>query len=59
MAFAFPVFTKLLHIQAPQARLLTYAIQGIGMSAAYLTILYMRDRLHGVSCVAAQPGLSP
>jgi AhpD family alkylhydroperoxidase len=42
MAFAFPVFTKLLHIQAPQARLLTYAIQSIGMSAASLTILYMR-----------------
>jgi uncharacterized protein len=41
-AIAFPVFTKVLHIPAPQARLFTYAIQSIGMSAASLTILYLR-----------------
>ena len=41
-AIAFPVFTKALHIPAPQARLFTYAIQSIGMTAASLTILYLR-----------------
>jgi uncharacterized protein len=41
-AVAFPVFTKVLHIPAPQARLFTYAIQSIGMSAASLAILYLR-----------------
>jgi uncharacterized membrane protein YfcA len=41
-AVAFPVFTKVLHIPAPQARLFTYAIQSVGMTAASLTILYLR-----------------
>ena len=41
-AVAFPVFTKALHIPAPQARLFTYAIQSVGMTAASLTILYLR-----------------
>src|ERR1700761_5114840 len=41
-AVAFPVFTKVLHIAAPKARLFTYAIQSVGMSAASLTILYLR-----------------
>jgi uncharacterized protein len=41
-AVAFPVFTKLLHIPAPHARLFTYAIQSVGMSTASITILYLR-----------------
>lgn len=41
-AVAFPAFTKVLHIPAPHARLFTYAIQSVGMSAASLTILYLR-----------------
>jgi len=41
-AVAFPVFTKLLHIPAPHARLFTFAIQSVGMTAASFTILYLR-----------------
>jgi uncharacterized protein len=41
-AVAFPVFTKLLHIPAAHARLFTYAIQSIGMSAASITIFFLR-----------------
>lgn len=39
---AFPVFTKVLHIPAGDARIFTYAVQSVGMTAASLTILYMR-----------------
>jgi uncharacterized membrane protein YfcA len=41
-AVAFPVFTKVLHIPAGDARIFTYAVQSVGMTAASLTILYMR-----------------
>lgn len=41
-AVAFPVFTKILSIPAGQARIFTFAIQSIGMSAASLVILRRR-----------------
>jgi uncharacterized protein len=41
-AVSFPVLTKVLHVPTAQARLFTYAIQSIGMSAASFTILYLR-----------------
>lgn len=41
-AVAFPVFTKILHIPPEQARVFSLAIQSIGMSAASLTIIYLR-----------------
>ncbi|MFF4769985.1 sulfite exporter TauE/SafE family protein [Streptomyces sp. NPDC001255] len=41
-AVAFPVFTKVLHIAADDARVFTYAIQSVGMSMASLSILYLR-----------------
>lgn len=41
-AIAFPVFTKILHIQPQDAKVFSLAIQSIGMTAATLTILVMR-----------------
>ncbi|MFC8848099.1 MULTISPECIES: TSUP family transporter [unclassified Micromonospora] len=41
-AVAFPVFTKVLEIPATDARLFTYAIQSVGMTAASLSILFLR-----------------
>ncbi len=41
-AVAFPVFTKLLHIASDDARIFTYAVQCVGMTAASLCILWMR-----------------
>jgi uncharacterized membrane protein YfcA len=41
-AVSFPVFTKLLHVPANEARIFTYAIQSIGMGCASLSILYVR-----------------
>ncbi len=41
-AVAFPIFTKVLAIPAPDARIFTYLIQSVGMSAASLVILAMR-----------------
>lgn len=39
-AVAFPVFTKVLHIPAEQARIFCLAIQSIGMASASLSIIY-------------------
>ncbi len=41
-AIAFPVFTKVLHIQPQDAKVFSLAIQSIGMTAATLTIIVMR-----------------
>ncbi len=41
-AVAFPVFTKVLHIPAADARLFSFAVQSIGMGAASISILYQR-----------------
>ena len=41
-AVAFPVFTKLLHVQAHDAKVFSLAIQSIGMMAATVTIVLMR-----------------
>jgi uncharacterized membrane protein YfcA len=41
-AVAFPVFTKLLHIPATDARIFTYLIQSVGMTAASLCIYFLR-----------------
>lgn len=41
-AVAFPVFTKVLHIPAVQARVFAFAIQSIGMTAASISILYLK-----------------
>jgi len=44
-AVAFPVFTKILHIPPNEARLFALGIQSIGMTAASLSILFMRARI--------------
>ncbi|WP_092627226.1 sulfite exporter TauE/SafE family protein [Actinopolyspora mzabensis] len=41
-AVAFPMFTKVLQLPADDARLFTYAIQSVGMTAASICILYMK-----------------
>jgi uncharacterized membrane protein YfcA len=41
-AVAFPVFTKLLHIPAADARVFAFAIQSVGMGAASLSILFAK-----------------
>jgi len=41
-AIAFPVFTKILHIQPQDAKVFSLAIQSVGMTAATLTIIVMR-----------------
>ncbi|MFT4111719.1 sulfite exporter TauE/SafE family protein [Silvibacterium sp.] len=41
-AVAFPVFTKVLHIPAAEARVFAFAIQSIGMTAASISILYLK-----------------
>lgn len=41
-AVAFPVFTKLLHIDPAQAKVFSLAIQSVGMTAASLLIIRMR-----------------
>lgn len=41
-AIAFPVFTKLLHVNPYDARNFSLAIQSVGMGAASLTILFLR-----------------
>ena len=41
-AIAFPIFTKLLHIVASDARNFSLAIQSVGMGSASLSILYLR-----------------
>lgn len=41
-AIAFPIFTKLLHISAANARNFSLAIQSVGMGAASLSILFLR-----------------
>jgi uncharacterized membrane protein YfcA len=41
-AVAFPVMTKVLAVQAPNARLFTFAIQSVGMGAATTTIIVNR-----------------
>lgn len=41
-AVAFPVFTKLLHISAYDARNFSLAIQSVGMGSASLSILFLR-----------------
>lgn len=41
-AVAFPVFTKILHIPPNEARVFAFGIQSIGMTAASLSILYLK-----------------
>jgi uncharacterized membrane protein YfcA len=41
-AVAFPVFTKLLHIPATEAKIFSLACQSVGMTAAALVIIYIR-----------------
>jgi uncharacterized membrane protein YfcA len=44
-AVAFPVFTKILHIPPADARVFSLAVQSIGMTAASLTIIYMKIKI--------------
>ncbi|MCF7970580.1 MAG: TSUP family transporter [Methylococcaceae bacterium] len=44
-AIAFPVFTKVLHIAASDAKVFSLAIQSVGMVAASITILMMRIKV--------------
>lgn len=44
-AVAFPIFTKVLHIPPGEARIFSLAIQSIGMTAASLTIVFMKLRV--------------
>lgn len=44
-AIAFPVFTKLLHINPQDAKLFSLAIQSVGMTAAGVAIIAMRIRI--------------
>ncbi len=44
-AFAFPVFTKVLHIPPKDAKIFSLAIQSIGMTAASLVIIFMKIKL--------------
>lgn len=44
-AVAFPVFTKILHVPANEAKVFSLAIQSVGMSAASLTIMAMKTRV--------------
>ncbi len=44
-AIAFPVFTKVLHIQPLDAKVFSLAIQSIGMTTATITIILMRVRV--------------
>jgi len=54
-AVAFPIFTKVLSIPAPDARLFTYLIQSVGMSAASLSILYARVPIANRALALAAP----
>ena len=44
-AVAFPVFTKVLHVPAHEAKIFSLAIQSVGMSAASLTIIAMKTKV--------------
>jgi uncharacterized membrane protein YfcA len=44
-AVAFPVFTKLLHINPVDAKVFSLAIQSIGMTSASLVIMYMNIKV--------------
>ncbi len=55
-AVAFPIFTKVLHIPAQQARLFTFAIQSVGMTAASLTIVFRRIPVERTLIRYAAPG---
>ena len=44
-AIAFPVFTKVLHVPPKDAKIFSLAIQSVGMTAASLTILFMKIKL--------------
>ena len=44
-AIAFPVFTKVLHIPASDAKVFSLAIQSVGMVAASIAILMMRVKV--------------
>jgi uncharacterized protein len=44
-AIAFPIFTKVLHTTAFEAKVFSLAIQSVGMSAASLVILVMKTKL--------------
>ena len=44
-AVAFPVFTKVLHVPANEAKVFSLAIQSVGMSAASLTIVAMKSKV--------------
>lgn len=41
-AVSFPVMTKAMHVAPPDARMFSFLIQSVGMSAAALSILYSR-----------------
>ncbi len=55
-AIAFPMFTKVLHISAADARLFSFAIQTVGMGAASLSILYQRIPIERRALVWAGTG---
>lgn len=56
-AFAFPVFTKLLHISTPDSRTFSLMIQAVGMSMAGIVILVRRmPILRGVIAWASLGG---
>lgn len=44
-AVAFPVFTKMLHVPPNEAKVFSLAIQSVGMSAASLTIVAMKNKV--------------
>lgn len=44
-AVAFPVFTKVLHVDPSEAKVFSLAIQSIGMSAASLSIMAMKTKV--------------
>lgn len=44
-AVAFPVFTKVLHVPPHEAKVFSLAIQSIGMGAASLTIVAMKNKV--------------
>jgi len=44
-AVAFPVFTKILHVPPNEAKVFSLAIQSVGMSAASLTIVAMKNKV--------------
>lgn len=55
-AVAFPVFTKVLHVAPPDAKLFALMIQSVGMTAAAITILALRVRIDFRAILLASVG---